>query len=79
MYPWVKLVGASLWPPISGVFVLRARVAGACLFSAFSNFRFGGAETGSTVARDWFEERPLGKITRRDADVGSTASLGSFG
>jgi hypothetical protein len=31
---------------------------GAGLCSLFSNFRFRGGETGSTVSRDGFEERP---------------------
>jgi hypothetical protein len=59
-------------------FEICRRLASRGAHSLFSNFRFRGEETGSTVARDRFEERPSGKVTRRDADVGSTASVGSF-
>jgi IS66 C-terminal element len=52
--PRVRLAGAGLWPAISGISVLWARVSGAGLCSLFSNFRFWGGETGSTVAGDRF-------------------------
>jgi hypothetical protein len=55
--PRVRLAGASLWRAISGISVLWARVSGAGLCSAFSNFRFGGAEIGSSVDGDRFEAR----------------------
>jgi hypothetical protein len=61
-FPRVKLAVSGLWPATSGISVLWARLSGAGLRSLFSNFRFRREETGSTVARDRFEERPLGKI-----------------
>jgi hypothetical protein len=54
----LRLSGTGLWSAICGISLLWTRVSGACLCSAFSNFRFGGAEIGSTVTRDRFEERP---------------------
>ena len=62
-FPRVKLVGAGLRSATPGISVLWARLSGAGLCSLFSNFRLREEETGSTVARDRFEERPLGKIT----------------
>jgi hypothetical protein len=47
IFPRVRLAGAGLWRAISGISVLWARVSGAGLCSPFSNFRFGGAKTGS--------------------------------
>jgi hypothetical protein len=44
-FPRVRLAGASLWPAISGISVVWARVSGAGLCSLFSNFRFWGGET----------------------------------
>ena len=61
-FPRVKLVGDGLRLATPGISVLWARLSGAGLCSLFSNFRFGGEETGSTVARDRLEERSLGKI-----------------
>jgi hypothetical protein len=54
---------------ISGISVVWARVSGAGLCSLFSNFRFWGGETGSTVAGDRFGP---------DRGAGLTASVGSF-
>jgi hypothetical protein len=50
--------GLGWGAPVSGlrfsVISVRARrVSGASLCCRFSNFRFGGAETGSTADRDW--------------------------
>src|SRR6202045_5435935 len=39
----------SLWSAISGISALAGRVSGSGLWWRFSNFRFGGAETGSTA------------------------------
>jgi hypothetical protein len=52
-------------PPVSGpqflAFRLFAgRVSGAGLCWRFSNFRFGGAKTGSTADRDWFADTVSG-------------------
>jgi hypothetical protein len=58
MFPQVRLSGTGLSSAISGISLLWTRVSGADLCSLFSNFRFQGGETGSTVARDRFEERP---------------------
>jgi hypothetical protein len=58
MFPQVRLSGTGLSSAISGISLLWTRVSGAGLCSLFSNFRFQGGETGSTVARDRFEERP---------------------
>jgi hypothetical protein len=53
----VQLRGCpSLWSAISSISALAGRVSGAGLCWRFSNFRFGGAETGSTADRDWFAE-----------------------
>src|SRR5262245_2757293 len=60
-FPRVKVVGAGLRFDVSGISVVRVRFPGAGLCSLFSNFRFRGEETGSTVARDRFEVRMLGK------------------
>ena len=45
------------------LFVLKefaGRVSGAGLCAPFSNFHFGAPQTGSTVDRDRFAERPSG-------------------
>jgi hypothetical protein len=55
-FPQVRLGCPSLWSAISGISALAGRVSGAGLWWRFSNFRFGGAETGSTADRDWFAE-----------------------
>jgi hypothetical protein len=68
-FPRVRLAGGGLWPAISGISVVWARVSGAGLCSLFSNFRFWGGETGSTVAGDRFGP---------DRGAGLTASVGSF-
>ena len=65
----VRLAGTGLWSTTSGISVLRTRLSGAGLCSLFSNFRFGGGETGSTVAGDRFGP---------DRGAGSTALVGSF-
>jgi hypothetical protein len=74
-FPRLRLAGAGLWPAISGIFILWARVSDAGLCSPFSNFRFREEETGSTAVRDRFEERPSRKWARRRRDP--TASNGS--
>jgi len=43
------------------------RFWGGGLCSAFSNFRFGTAETGSMRARDWFAGPHVGRRSRRRA------------
>jgi hypothetical protein len=74
-FPQVRLGCPSLWSAISSISALAGRVSGAGLCSLFSNFRFGGAETGSTADRDWFAECLSG--IGRDAGAESTASEGS--
>src|SRR5262249_8661022 len=59
-FPRVRLAGTGLWSTTSGISVLWTRVTGAGLSSLFSNFDLCDEETGSTVARDRFVERPLG-------------------
>jgi hypothetical protein len=54
----------SLSSAISGISVRAGRVSGAGLCSPFSNFHFGGAETGSTVDRDRFAE-PIHLLLQR--------------
>jgi hypothetical protein len=44
-------------PAIFGISALAGRVSGAGLCSPFSNFHFGGAETGSIADGDRFAER----------------------
>jgi hypothetical protein len=65
-FPWtgkastflqVRLSGTGLWSAICGISLLWTRVSGAGLCSLFSNFRFRGGETGSTVGRDQFDAR----------------------
>src|ERR1700704_5083323 len=48
-FPQVRLGCPSLWSAISGISALAGRVSGSGLWWRFSNFRFGGAETGSTA------------------------------
>jgi hypothetical protein len=48
--------GVKWGSAISGISALAGRVSGSGLWWRFSNFRFGGAETGSTADRDWFAE-----------------------
>ena len=55
-FPQVRLGCPSLWSAISGISALAGRVSGSGLWWRFSNFRFGGAETGSTADRDWLAE-----------------------
>jgi hypothetical protein len=47
-------------PPYARAHTARARKA--VNTACFSNFRFGGAETGSTADRDWFAECPFDDI-----------------
>ena len=51
-FPQVRLGCPSLWSAISGISALAGRVSGSGLWWRFSNFRFGGAETGSTADRE---------------------------
>ena len=55
-FPRVRLARPSLWSVIFGISVRAGRISGAGLCVRFSNFHFGGAETGSTVDRDRFAE-----------------------
>jgi hypothetical protein len=60
-FRYFDFVRGGFWAPVSA--------------RHFFNFHFGGAETGSTVDRDWFAECPSG--IGRDAGAESTASVGS--
>src|ERR1700731_3108872 len=51
-FPQVRLGCPSLWSAISSISALAGRVSGAGLCWRFSNFRFGGAETGSIADRE---------------------------
>jgi hypothetical protein len=70
-FPRVRLVSPGLRGATSGISVLWVSGAGLC--SLFSNFRFGGRETGSTVARDRFAQctRCL-TSQRREASFGTS-------
>src|SRR3984893_12528383 len=56
-FPQVRLGCPSLWSAISGISALAGRVSGSGLWWRFSNFRFGGAETGSTMVGSRFRDR----------------------
>jgi len=57
-FPQVRLGCPSLWSAISGISALAGRVFGSGLWWRFSNFRFGGAETGSTADNSpWYSRR----------------------
>jgi hypothetical protein len=56
-FPRVWRAGTGLWSATSGSSALWTRVSGAGLCLLFSNFRFRGRQTGSTVGRDRFEAR----------------------
>jgi hypothetical protein len=74
-FPQVRLGCPGLWSASFGISIRARRVLGTGLCSPFFNFHFGGAETGSTVDRDWFAECPSGN--GRDAGAESMASEGS--
>jgi NAD(P)-dependent dehydrogenase (short-subunit alcohol dehydrogenase family) len=65
----------SLWSAISSISALAGRVSGAGLCSPFSNFRFGGAETGSIADRERFAGRPSEPGVRRRESTASADSL----
>jgi hypothetical protein len=64
-FPQVRLGCPSLWPAISGISVRVGRVSGPGLCWRFSNFHFGGAETGSIADRERFAGRPSEPGARR--------------
>src|SRR3984893_12421646 len=51
-FPRVRLGCPSLWSAIFGISIRAERDSGAGLCWRFSNFRFGGAETGSIADRE---------------------------
>jgi hypothetical protein len=56
-----SVAGTGLWSATSGISVLWTRVSGTGLCSLFSNFRFPGGESGSTVGRDQFDALKLSR------------------
>jgi hypothetical protein len=75
-FPQVRLGCPGLWSAIFGILISARRALGVGLCWRFSNFRFGGTETGSTADRDWFAECPSG--IGCDAGAESTSLEDSF-